>query len=140
MNILLWILLHLGLAVAMYLVAWNLLQTPIDSVLRRIIADTVSRSWLKFMQFVLFTSALSGSFKHGRLQSKSLIPENFAGWLLDGVSAIVKSLTAMTWLLLFFFMISMVLYVILRIWGPRRSSNSRPPNRNNPRRKPPAST
>lgn len=101
---------------------------PLDSILKRIIADAISSAWLRYLQFaILIVGISSGVRVHdierylgpgtGSAQTSGL---NLDRWVWEIYQTTIESLQGITWMLLVFFVFALIAYVIVRI-GEMRS-------------------
>lgn len=113
-----------------FAVMW-LFTTPIDSVLRRIIADEISAAWSKYMKFaILVVGVSSGVQLHelerylsptpGGREVQSTASLSFNRWIFELYSAGIETLQGIAWMLLVFFVFALIAYVIVRIGEARR--------------------
>ena len=111
--------------------------SPIDGVLRRIIADEISAAWSKYMKFAILVVGVSSGVQlrdlekyinptlGGReIQSASL---SFDRWIFELYRAGIETLQGIAWMLLVFFVFALIAYVIVRI-GEMRSEPRNPKN------------
>lgn len=98
---------------------------PIDSILKRIIADDISAAWLRYMKFAILVVGVSAGVRIYELE-KYISPARFdkeakvleltqERWILEIYRTIIEALQGIAWLLLVFFVFALVAYVIVRI-------------------------
>jgi hypothetical protein len=113
-----------------FAVMW-LFTKPIDSVLRRIIADEISAAWSKYMKFaILVVGVSSGVPVHdleryvsatlGGREVQSAASLGFDRWIFELYRAAIETLQGIAWMLLVFFVFALIAYVMVRI-GEMRS-------------------
>jgi len=113
------------------LTAW-VFSKPLDSILKRIIADAISSAWLKYLQFaILVVGVSSGVRVHdlerylgpgaGSAQTSGLSLDR---WVWEIYQTAIESLLGVAWMLLVFFVFALIAYVIVRL-GEMRSEQSR---------------
>src|ERR1700752_279244 len=118
-----------------FAVMW-LFKKPIDSVLRRIIADEISAAWSKYMKFaILVVGVSSGVPVHdleryvsatlGGREVQSAASLGFDRWIFELYRAAIETLQGIAWMLLVLFVFALIAYVMVRI-GEMRSEQSRP--------------
>lgn len=98
-----------------------------DDILRRIIGDDMSSGWSKYMRFAVYVVGISGGVRIWEL-------ERFIGPVPEGVRApeltgerfvlelyrsVVGSLQSIAWVLLFFFLVTLVAFVFVRFLESR---------------------
>lgn len=117
-----------------FTVMW-LFTKPIDSVLRRIIADEISAAWSKYMKFaILVVGVSSGVQLHeleryfsatlGGREVQSAASLGFDRWIFELYRAGIETLQGIAWMLLVFFVFALIAYVIVRIGEMRSESKS----------------
>ena len=116
-----------------FAVMW-LFKKPIDSVLRRIIADEISAAWSKYMKFAILVVGVSSGVQLRELE-KYIAPTlggrevqsagsiGFDRWIFGLYRAAIETLQGIAWMLLAFFVFALVAYVIVRI-GEMRSEQT----------------
>ncbi len=116
-----------------FAVMW-LFTKPIDSVLRRIIADEISAAWSKYMKFAILVAGVSSGVQLRELE-KYIAPTlggrevqtagslSFDRWIFELYRTAIETLQGIAWMLLVFFVFVLIAYVIVRI-GEMRSEQS----------------
>jgi hypothetical protein len=102
---------------------------PITEILHRIIADTISAAWVKYLKFAIFVVGVSSGVRIWDLE-KYITPPQIKDaqvisltrdrWVLEVYRTIIESLQGIAWLLLMFFVIALLAYVIVRIFEMKR--------------------
>lgn len=116
-----------ALSVAVSAVVVAMFGKAMDDILRRIIGDDMSSGWSKYMRFAVYVVGISGGVRIWEL-------ERFIGPVPEGVRApeltgerfvlelyrsVVGSLQSIAWVLLFFFLVTLVAFVIVRFLESR---------------------
>ncbi len=120
-------------AVVSFAVMW-LFTKPIDSVLRRIIADEISAAWSKYMKFAILVVGVSSGVQLRDLEKyisptlggrevQSAASPSFDRWIFELYRAAIETLQGIAWMLLVFFVFALIAYVIVRI-GEMRSEQT----------------
>jgi hypothetical protein len=113
------------ISVLVALVVAAMFARPIDTILRRIIADEISMAWLRYMKFAILVVGVSAGVRIYELE-KYISPARFDKearileltqdrWILEIYRTIIESLQGIAWLLLVFFVFALIAYVIVRI-------------------------
>ena len=111
-------------------VAW-MFAGPIDKILKRIIADAISAAWLRYMKFAILVVGVSSGVRVYELE-KYISPTRFdkdakllaltqERWILELYRTVIEALQGIAWLLLVFFVFSLIAYVIVRIAEMKRA-------------------
>jgi hypothetical protein len=117
-----------------FAVMW-LFTKPIDSVLRRIIADEISAAWSKYMKFAILVVGVSAGvplrdlerYVTSTLGGREVPPTaslSFDRWIFELYRAAIETLQGIAWLLLVFFVFALIAYVITRIGETRGEPSS----------------
>jgi hypothetical protein len=112
-------------SVLVALVVARMFAKPIDSILKRIIADEISVAWLRYMKFAILVVGVSAGVRVYELE-KYISPARFDKdpevleltqdrWILDLYRTMIEALQGIAWLLLVFFVVALIAYVIVRI-------------------------
>lgn len=119
------------------IVVVRIFEKPITGILNRIIADDISQAWLKYVKFAIFVVGISGGVRIWSLEryldprgpDEQKIELTWERWTLDIYGTIIQTLQSIAWMLLVFFAVSMIAYVLVRIFELRRpgtGASSRP--------------
>jgi len=111
-----------------------LFTKPIDTVLRRIIADEISAAWSKYMKFAILVVGVSAGVQLRDLE-KYITPVlgarevqtaslSFDRWIFELYRAAIETLQGIAWMLLVFFAFALIAYVIVRIGEVRKEQGS----------------
>jgi hypothetical protein len=114
------------------LVVARMFSKPIDSILKRIIADEISMAWLRYMKFAILVVDISAGVRIYELekyispaqQGKDAVVLELTRdrWVLEIYRTIIESLQGVAWLLLVFFVVALIAYVIVRIAEMKKSA------------------
>lgn len=104
----------------------RLFAPSIDGILKRVISDTISIAWLKYLTFAIYVVGISKGVRIYDLE-RYVNPErwqpelgggplvlNANRWILEVYRTIIESLQGIAWLLLVFFVFALIAYVIVR--------------------------
>ena len=107
------------------LVSWiltRMFKSPVQRILDRIIADEISSAWTRYLTFAIYVVGVSGGVRVWDFE-KYITPTEEGGmvaqltpeyWTLEIYRAIVGTLQSVAWMLLVFFLVSMIAYVIVK--------------------------
>jgi hypothetical protein len=121
------------ISVLVALAVARMFAKPIDSILKRIIADEISAAWLRYMKFAILVVGVSAGVRIYELE-KYITPVRFdkearileltqERWILEIYRTIIEALQGIAWLLLVFFVFALVAYVIVRIAEMKRKDS-----------------
>ena len=110
-------------AFAVSAVAALVFTKPLDSILKRIIADAISSAWLKYLHFAILVVGISSGVRvhdlerflgpgAGSAQTSGLSLDR---WVWEIYQTTIESLQGIAWMLLVFFVFALIAYVIVRI-------------------------
>lgn len=107
------------------LVSWviaRLFKKPVQQILDRIIADDISSAWTRYLTFAIYVVGVSGGVRIWDFE-KYITPMESGGmlakltpevWTLEIYRTIIGTLQSVAWMLLVFFLVSLIAYVIVR--------------------------
>ena len=111
-----------------------LFTKPIDTVLRRIIADEISAAWSKYMKFAILVVGMSAGVQLRDLEKYinptlggrevQTVSLSFDRWIFELYRAAIETLQGIAWMLLVFFVFALIAYVIVRIGEARKEQGS----------------
>ena len=110
------------LAVFVSWIVTRMFNSPVQRILDRIIADEISSAWTRYLTFAIYVVGVSGGVRiwdfekyitpgEGGDMLAQLTPEY---WTLEIYRAIVGTLQSVAWMLLVFFLVSLIAYVIVK--------------------------
>ncbi|HUK19017.1 MAG TPA: hypothetical protein VLW65_21500 [Bryobacteraceae bacterium] len=103
---------------------------PIDSIMQRVISDPISQAWVKYVKFAIYVVGISSGVRIWELdqyntphsnQNLGMLVSTKERWVLEIYRTIIESLQAIAWLLLVFFVVTLIAFVIVRAFELRRS-------------------
>ena len=102
---------------------------PIDQILTRIIADDISSAWRRYIIFALYVVGISNGVQIWDLEKYITRPLRNAEiveltpdrWILEVYRTIIGTLQGLAWVLLVFFIFSLIAFVIVRVFELRKS-------------------
>ncbi|MBT3448773.1 MAG: hypothetical protein HOB33_12485 [Bacteroidetes Order II. Incertae sedis bacterium] len=110
------------LAVVVSFIIAKVFQRPVQQILDRIIADQISYVWSKYLSFAIYVVGVSGGVRVWELE-KYLRPQGDSevvaeltteAWVLEIYGAIIGTMSAVAWMLLVFFVFTLIAFVIVR--------------------------
>jgi len=129
------LLVTLAVAVAVSFFVARLFATPIDGILKRIIADDISNAWLKFLKFAIYVVGISKGVRVWELEryitpmrhdeKERILVLTSERWVLEVYRTIIETLQGIAWMLLVFFVFALIAYVIVRVFELKHKG---PPN------------
>ncbi len=107
----------------------KLFSNSIDKILNRLIEDSLSNAWVKYLKFAIYVVGISSGVNVWKLsqyigtsETKAL-ELNHNTWVLEIYSNIIGTLQGIAWLLLVFFIFALIGYMILRISELKNNRN-----------------
>ena len=106
-------------------VSWfvaRLFKKPVEHILDRIIADDISSAWARYLTFAIYVVGVSGGVrvwdleKYIRAQGEdaTLAELSTNAWVLEIYGAIMGTLSSVAWMLLVFFVFTLIAFVIVK--------------------------
>jgi hypothetical protein len=113
----------------------RLFRGPITKILDRIVSDELSSAWRRYMAFAIYVVGVSGGVRIWELEkyitarTDEGVPLVLTGerWVLELYRAVIDTLQACAWLLLVFFVVTLIAYVVVRGFELRRERSGRGP-------------
>lgn len=118
----------ISLTVCLTVVA--IFHKPVDMILRRIISDEISRAWRRYLEFAICVVGISSGVRIWELEKyitpaqhkdAQIVLLNLDRWILEVYRTVIESLQGIAWMLLVFFIFTLIAYVILRGFELRKS-------------------
>lgn len=107
---------------------------PIESILRRIVADDISYAWQRYLQFAIVVVGVSAGVRINDLEryitppqwvkDAQIIQLTNERWALELYRTIIETLQGIAWMLLVFFAFALIAYVIVRIAEMKNGNSS----------------
>lgn len=106
----------------------RLFARPIQSILERLVSGELAHAWLRYLKFAIYVTGISGGVriwdleKYITAQGPDMQPIvlNPERWTLEIYRTVIQTLQSTAWMLLVFFVCSLIAYVILRGFELRR--------------------
>lgn len=103
---------------------------PLERILRRIIADEISSGWLQYLRFAIFVVGISAGVRIHELE-RYINPQQYEKterileltrdrWILEIYRTVIETLEGIAWMLLWFFVVALIAYVIVRVFELKR--------------------
>lgn len=108
-----------------------LFSRPIRAILDRLVSAELGTAWLRYLKFAIYVTGISGGVRIWDLEKyitargpeEQVIVLNTERWILEIYRTVIQTLQATAWMLLVFFVFSLIAYVILRGFELRRERN-----------------
>lgn len=104
---------------------------PLDRILRRIISDEISSGWLQYLRFAIFVVGVSAGVRIYDLEryinpgqgenAERILELTRDRWILEIYRTIIETLEGVAWVLLWFFVVALIAYVIVRVFEIKRA-------------------
>jgi hypothetical protein len=134
------LLLTLYVSALVSFIAARAFDTPVNSILNRLIDETIAGAWGRYMKFAIYVVGISGGVRihaleryimpqhQPQIDGKADIARPFEltteRWVLEIYRTIIESLQSIAWMLLVFFVVSLGMYVLVRIAEMRRDTKN----------------
>jgi hypothetical protein len=103
---------------------------PINNILGRIIADKISKAWLKYLKFAIYVTGVSTGVRIWELEKYitgsrydaevKVVELTRDHWVLEVYRTVIGTLQGIAWMLLVFFVFALIAYVIVRAFELKR--------------------
>lgn len=106
-------------------------KKPLDLILRRIVEEEIAHAWSRYLTFAIYVVGISTGVRVWDLEKyitpvkkdTEIIVLNLDRWILEVYRTIIGTLQGIAWMLLVFFVFSLIAYVIVRIFEGKKSSD-----------------
>lgn len=108
-------------ALATAAVAAFIFSTPVNKIMARLVSEELAPIWKRYMMFAVLVVGIGGGVRAWELEKYitpdkdgKLIALTSERWGLEIYKTIIGSLQSITWLLLVFFVFTLLAYVMVR--------------------------
>ena len=106
----------------------RLFARPITAILDRLVSPALGHAWVRYLTFAIYVVGVSGGVRIWDLEKyitaqgpdQQPIVLNQDRWILEIYRTVIQTLQSTAWMLLVFFVFSLIAYVILRGFELRR--------------------
>ncbi|MEK6788275.1 MAG: hypothetical protein AABY68_04915 [Pseudomonadota bacterium] len=115
----------LVLSALVSLLAARAFAQPLQRILQRLIADDIYQAWQRYMQFAIFVVGISSGVRIYDLEryispmvgdkDAMILTLTTERWVLELYRTVIETLQGIAWMLLVFFVVSLIAYVIVRL-------------------------
>jgi hypothetical protein len=112
------------IALAVSALVVRIFSPSFEAILKRIIADSISTAWSKYLTFAIYVVGISKGVRIYDLEryvnperwekGSPVLALNANRWVLEVYRTVIESLQGIAWLLLVFFVFALIAYVIVR--------------------------
>lgn len=100
----------------------------IKNILEIIAPEKMSQAWVKYINFAIYVVGVSGGIRIREIEKYITSPHRereatvltMERWTLEIYRTLIDSLSSIAWLLLIFFIFTLVAYVVIRIFEGRK--------------------
>ena len=115
------LLITFALSVVVSFVAVLLFKKPLTEMFQRIIQDTISTTWVKYITFATYVVGISGGVRIYQLEryitaqaNQEILELTAERWTIEIYRTIIETLQAIAWMYLVVFIFALIAYVIVR--------------------------
>jgi hypothetical protein len=102
-------------------------KKPFNAILHRIVDEEIGQAWSRYLTFAIYVVGISTGVRVWDLEKyitpikkdSEIILLNLDRWVLEVYRTIIGTLQGIAWMLLVFFIFSLLAYVIVRIFEGR---------------------
>lgn len=121
----------LGLSIAISYTAARVFRKPIGEIFSRIIQDSISAAWQRYIMFATYVVGISGGVRiydleryiTPRYEEIEILSLSAERWVLEIYRTLIASLQSIAWMYLLVFIVALIAYVIVRGFELRRKDN-----------------
>jgi len=111
----------------------KIFDKPIAAIFSRIIQDSISSAWHRYVTFAAYVVGISGGVRIHQLERYISAPHkdaqvlelNAERWTLEVYRTIIETLQAIAWMYLIVFIFALIAYVIVRGFELKHSSKEK---------------
>jgi hypothetical protein len=110
-------------------------KNTIHKILSRIVSEDLSPAIARYILFAIYVVGISGGVRIWELERYILIPGERTTisltnerWILEVYRSVIESLQGIAWMLLVFFLITLIAYVIVRGFELKRNKQQQANN------------
>jgi peptidoglycan/LPS O-acetylase OafA/YrhL len=102
----------------------RIFEKPSQKIFQRIIQDDIASAWTTYLKFALYVVGISSGIRLHQLERYIIKPPygkdpqietlTTEKWVLELYRTIIETLQGLAWVLLIFFIISLVAFVVIR--------------------------
>ncbi|MGE5362863.1 MAG: hypothetical protein ACM3SM_01950 [Bacteroidota bacterium] len=100
----------------------KLFDASVEKILARIIRDDISLAWNRYLKFAIIVVGISGGVRVWELEQyirprrvdEAAMILTAERWVLEVYRTIIGTLQSIAWMLLIFFIVTLIAYVIVR--------------------------
>lgn len=112
------------IAFAVSFIVTVIFKKPLNIILQRIVDEEIGLAWSRYLTFAIYVVGISTGVRVWDLekyitpvkQDSAIIILNLDRWILEVYRTVIGTLQGIAWMLLIFFVFSLVAYVIVRIF------------------------
>ncbi len=99
-------------------------KKPLNTILARIVDEEIGSAWSRYLTFAIYVVGISTGVRVWDLEKyitpvkkdAEIIVLNMDRWILEVYRTVIGTLQGIAWMLLIFFVFSLIAYVIVRIF------------------------
>jgi len=103
-------------------------KKPLNTILARIVDEEIGSAWSRYLTFAIYVVGISTGVRVWDLEKyitpvkkdAEIIVLNMDRWILEVYRTVIGTLQGIAWMLLIFFVFSLIAYVIVRIFEKAR--------------------
>lgn len=111
-------------------------RSPVEKILKRIIADELSAAWLRYLMFALYVVGISSGVRVWDLEKyitrplvkgAEIVELTMERWVLEVYRTIISTLQGVAWVLLVFFLCTLFAFLVSRFFEGRKAPSAAGP-------------
>jgi ABC-type transport system involved in multi-copper enzyme maturation permease subunit len=126
-----------GIAWAVSFIIVRMFATPMQTILNRIVGDSISYAWLRYLKFAIYVAGISSGVRVWEMQryvTASRIDDRTKPleltsdkWTFEIYRTVMETVQGITWVLLGFFATALVAYIVVRALEDFAARKNLPP-------------
>jgi len=123
---------NLVVAFVVCIIIVTIFKTPINNILRRLVAEDIYSSWSRYIVFAIYVVGISGGVRiwdlekyiTPRTKDEAILELTSDRWVLEIYRTVIGTLQGNAWMLLVFFLFALIAYVIVKGLELRKQTRS----------------
>ncbi len=120
------------LSVGVSFIVVSIFKAPMGEIFNRIIQDTISSAWQKYVIFATYVVGISGGVRiydleryiTARMNELEILELTFERWIIEIYRTIIETLQSIAWMYLIVFIFALIAYVIVRGFELKNANKS----------------
>jgi hypothetical protein len=122
----------LAVALVVCMILSRIFRRPVDRILDRLIGEQIHAEWSKYLRFAIYVVGISGGVQIWKLEryisggdaDQKILELTSERWVLEIYRTVIGTIQGVAWMLLVFFLVSLIAFVIVKGREAKRLAHS----------------